>query len=131
MRKKLNLLFVFAFILMSHYTMAQDKSVHYEKVEVEASFPGGQAAWNKYITQQLLSHVNEFRKKDIGTCTIQFIVDSTGVLRDVKAINMKKTRLAKVAVEAIINGPKWIPAQQNGRPVNAYRLQPVSLNASE
>jgi hypothetical protein len=75
MRKILNLLCVFAFILMSHHTMAQDKSVSYEKVEVEASFPGGQAAWNKYITGQLLSHVNEFRKKDIGTCNIQFIVD--------------------------------------------------------
>jgi protein TonB len=118
-------------MLMSHHTMAQDKSVSYERVEVEASFPGGQAAWNKYITGQLLSHVNEFRKKDIGTCNIQFIVDSTGEIRDVQALNMKKTKLAKVAMEAIINGPKWIPAQQNGRPVNAYRVQPVSLNASK
>jgi protein TonB len=131
MRKILNLLCVFTFILMSHHTMAQDKSVSYERVEVEASFPGGQAAWNKYITEQLLSHVNEFRKKDIGTCNIQFIVDSTGEIRDVQALNMKKTKLAKVAMEAIINGPKWIPAQQNGRPVNAYRVQPVSLNAGK
>jgi protein TonB len=40
---------------------------------------------------------------------------------------MKKTRLAKVAVEAIENGPKWTPAQQNGRYVNAFRLQPVTV----
>jgi protein TonB len=40
---------------------------------------------------------------------------------------MKGTKLAEVAVNAIRNGPKWIPAQQNGRQVNAYRLQPVTL----
>jgi hypothetical protein len=28
---------------------------------------------------------------------------------------------------AIKHGPKWIPASQNGKPVAAYRLQPVTL----
>lgn len=131
MKIKWNLLFVFACMLMSHRSMAQDQSTPYSKVEVEASFPGGQPAWNKYITQQLLSHVDEFRKKDVGTCNIKFIVDSTGEVKDVEAINMKKTKLAKVAIDAIKNGPKWTPAQQNGRFVNAYRVQPVSLQASK
>jgi periplasmic protein TonB len=130
MRIKLNLLFVFVFILMGHRSMAQDQSAPYEKVEVEASFPGGQEAWNKYITEQLMLHVNEFTKKDIGTCTIRFIVDINGGTKNVQATNMKKTKLAKAAIEAIENGPKWIPAQQDGRAVNAYRVQPVSLQAS-
>jgi protein TonB len=130
MRKKYPLLFVFAFMLMSHHLMAQDQTTPYEKVEVEARFPGGQAAWSKYITQQILAHIGEFTKKDVGTCTIRFIVDINGEIKDVKATNMKKTKLAKVAVAAIENGPKWIPAQQDGRAVNAYRVQPVSLQAS-
>jgi protein TonB len=40
---------------------------------------------------------------------------------------MKGSKLAEIAVNAIRKGPKWTPAQQNGRYVNAYRLQPVTL----
>jgi hypothetical protein len=97
------------------------------KVEIEASFPGGEAAWTAYITKQIEQNAEGFRKRDFGTCIVKFIVDKTGHTSEVEATNMKKTRLAKVAVEAIENGPKWIPAQQNGRYVNAYRLQPIVL----
>ena len=31
----------------------------------------------------------------------------------------------------IKKGPKWIPAMQNGRPVNAYRRQPVTFMVEE
>ena len=44
-----------------------------------------------------------------------------------EATTMKGTKLAEVAVNAIRKGPNWTPAQQNGRYVNAYRLQPVTL----
>lgn len=98
------------------------------KVEIEASFPGGAAAWQKYITKQIESYTGGFRKKDFGTCIVKFVVDQHGKPSDVEATTMKKSRLAKVAVEAIENGPKWIPAQQNGKFVNAYRLQPVTIS---
>jgi periplasmic protein TonB len=49
------------------------------------------------------------------------------MVSDVQATTMKGSKLAEVAVNAIRKGPKWIPAQQNGRMVNAYRLQPVTL----
>ena len=99
----------------------------FSKVEIEASFPGGAAAWTTYITKQIVQNAEGFRRKDFGTCIVKFIVDKTGHISEVEATNMKKTRLAKVAIEAIENGPKWIPAQQNGRYVNAYRLQPIIL----
>lgn len=99
----------------------------YNKVEVEASFPGGAAAWTAYIMQQIMQNSNAFSKRDYGTCIVKFIVDKNGNISGVEATNMQKTRLAKVVVEAIQNGPKWIPAKQNGIYVNAYRLQPVSL----
>jgi protein TonB len=44
---------------------------------------------------------------------------------------MKGTRLAKISVNAIKTGPKWIPASQNGHTVAAYRLQPVTLTNPE
>lgn len=102
-------------------------SIPYSKVEIEASFPGGPAAWTKYITKQIMQSIDQLRKKDYGTCIVKFIVGKNGYISEVEAITMKKTRLAKIAVEAIENGPRWIPAQQKGKNVNAYRLQPVTL----
>jgi len=98
-----------------------------EKVEIEASFPGGPQAWVRYISNAINDNIKKFRRSDYGTCIVRFIVDKKGRISDVEATTMKKSRLAKVAVDAISNGPAWIPAQQNGKFVNAYRLQPVTL----
>jgi len=102
-----------------------------DKVEVEASFPGGAHAWVTYITNAIKDNIQKLRRSDYGTCIVRFIVDTKGRVSDVEATTMKKSRLAKIAIEAISNGPKWIPAQQNGKFVNAYRLQPVTLEPSE
>ena len=103
----------------------------FSKVEIEASFPGGEPAWTKYITNAITDEAAKFKKSDVGTCRVRFIVDKTGHISNVEALNMKRTRLAKVAVEAIENGPKWKPAFQDGRAVNAYREQPVSFSFSK
>ena len=99
----------------------------WEEVEVEASFPGGAVEWSKYITQAIMANQDKLKKGDFGTCIVKFIVDVDGNVREVEATTMKRSRLAKVAIDAISKGPKWNPAQQNGKFVNAYRLQPITL----
>ena len=71
--------------------------------------------------------MDEFTKADYGTCIVRFIVGIDGKVSEVEVTSMRGTRLAKIALYAIIHGPDWIPAQQNGRNVTAYRLQPVTL----
>ncbi|HUZ59851.1 MAG TPA: energy transducer TonB [Hanamia sp.] len=105
----------------------EDPDKIFTKVEIEASFPGGPAAWQRYVTRAISADLDEFTDADYGTCIVKFIVDKTGKVSDVQATTMKGTKLAEVAVNAIRNGPNWTPAQQNGRYVNAYRLQPVTL----
>ena len=99
----------------------------FDKVEIEASFPGGPQAWTAYISKQIQAHLNSLGRKDYGTCIVRFIVDKTGAVRNVEATTMKKSKLAKVVIEAIEDGPKWTPAVQHGKFVNAYRLQPVTI----
>lgn len=105
----------------------EDPDKVFTKVEIEAAFPGGPAAWTRYVTRAIQAQQDEFTESDFGTCVVKFIVDKNGVVSDVQATTMKGTKLAEVAVNAIRKGPKWTPAQQNGRYVNAYRLQPVTL----
>ena len=105
----------------------EDEDKVFTKVEIEASFPGGPAAWTKYVTRAIQADIDEFTESDYGTCIVKFIVDKTGKVSQVEATTMKGTKLAEIAVNAIRRGPNWTPAQQNGRYVNAYRLQPVTL----
>ncbi|MEO7960385.1 MAG: energy transducer TonB [Ginsengibacter sp.] len=105
----------------------EDEDKVFTKVEIEASFPGGAGAWTKYVTRAISSNIDEMTESDFGTCVVKFIVDKSGKVSQVEATTMKGTKLAEVATNAIRKGPNWTPAQQNGRYVNAYRLQPVTL----
>jgi protein TonB len=125
------LLFI-SFSAFSQTTASADTvsvdDVIFTKAENEASFPGGEAGWTAYIRQHIERNIDALVKANkSGTCRLKFIVDKNGNVRDVEALTMKGTRLAKVSIAAILSGPKWIPAMQNGRAVNAYREQPVTF----
>ena len=105
-----------------------DKDLVFSKVEVEASFPGGIPAWNRFIADAMKrANYRKFKDEDQGTCRVRFIVNKNGSVTNVEALTMKNTRLAKLAVSIIESSPRWSPAMQNGKPVNAYREQPVTL----
>ena len=80
----------------------------FTKVETEAKFPGGQQVWLKYIQNIIQQHADLIIKdNNQGICLVQFIVDTSGNVSDVKATTMENTRLAEIAVNAIKKGPKW------------------------
>lgn len=114
-------------ISLSHKDNKEDMDKIFTRTEVEASFPGGLQAWSRYISKAIEAHIDEFTQKDYGTCIIRFIVDKKGQVSDILVMNACGIHLAKIGVDAIKNGPKWVPAKQNGRAVNAYRLQPITL----
>ncbi|CAN5221143.1 energy transducer TonB [soil metagenome] len=105
----------------------EDEDRVFTKVEIEASFPGGASAWTKYVSRAIQQNADEFSESDFGNCVVKFIVDKSGKVSNVEATTMKGSKLAEIATNAIRKGPNWTPAQQNGRFVNAYRLQPVTL----
>ncbi len=117
-------------ITQTYFKFAQNDTVPdkvFTKTEVQAEFPGGQSAWQKYIVSKIIPSLDSFTNVDFGTCVLEFIVNTDGKVSDVEATTMQGTQLAKISVNAIKNGPKWVPATQNGHTVAAYRLQPVTL----
>jgi protein TonB len=96
-------------------------------IEVEAKFPGGDVAWQKYIQRAIQRELDKFTESDYGTCVVKFMVDINGNVSNVVATTMQGSKLAEIAVSTIRKGPKWIPAMQNGRYVTAFRFQPVTL----
>jgi periplasmic protein TonB len=110
-----------------------DENKIFEKVEVEASFPGGDAKWRQYLQKNLRGDVASENGAPAGTYSVvvQFIVDKEGNISDVKALTSYGYGLEDEAVRVIKKGPKWVPAIQNGRNVKAYRRQPVTFLVEE
>jgi len=104
-----------------------DVDSHIMSIDVEARFPGGSEAWQKFIRRAIESELDEFSESDYGTCVVKFIVDTNGNVSNVEATTMKGTRLAQIAVKSINKGPHWIPAMKNGHYVTAERYQPITL----
>ncbi len=96
--------------------------------QIEAQYPGGNEAWRKYISREMNRYMDELQEDGkAGTCIVQFIVDREGNISEVEAVTMKGTKLAELCVNAIRKGPRWIPAENNGKKVKAYRKQPVTF----
>lgn len=107
----------------------EDENKVFEKVEVEASFPGGDAGWRRFLERNVNGQVASDNGAQSGSFTVvvQFIVDKQGNISDVKALTSHGFGMEEEAVRAIKRGPKWVPAIQNGRNVNAYRKQPITF----
>ena len=105
----------------------------FTKVEVEASFPGGEQAWKKYLHKNLNASTPVDHGAPSGTYTvfIQFIVDQDGYIHDLKALTHHGHGMEDEVVRIISKGPRWVPAMQNGHKVTAYRKQPVTFMVTE
>jgi len=109
-----------------------DESI-WEKVEVEAAFPGGDEAWIKFLQSHLDPTVPTRMKAPKGKYTvwIQFIVNKDGKVFDFKALTTNGYGMEKEVIRILKKSPKWKPAIQDGRPVMAYRKQPVTFVVEE
>lgn len=141
MKKTTLLLFSF---LMAVSVKAQDKipvanprdtNAHkfiFDSVEKEAEFPGGAAAWRGFLMRNLamekLTDLVSIPKgqKDLSyKATVSFVVEKDGSLSDIKVKNNVPSYIAQEAIRVMKKSPNWIPAVVKGKPVRAYRVQPI------
>jgi periplasmic protein TonB len=111
----------------------EDYDKIFNKVEREADFPGGKAAWQKYLERNLNSAVPTDGGAPAGvySVSVTFVVERDGSITDVKALNDPGYGTADEAVRVIKKGPKWTPAEQNGRNVRYQAVQKVSFQVEE
>lgn len=107
----------------------EDENKIFDKVEIEASFPGGDSKWRQYLTNNLNASTPVDNGAPEGTYTtmVQFVVDKEGNISDVRALTSHGYGMEEEAIRVIKKGPKWAPAVQNGRQVKAYRKQPITF----
>lgn len=102
----------------------EDYDKTFTKVEIESEYPGGTAAWARYLNKSLRYPQEAIDNEIQGTIVVQFIVDKEGNVSDVEAVSGPQ-ELRDEAVRVIKKSGKWTPAVQNGRQVKSYKKQPI------
>jgi protein TonB len=107
----------------------EDENKIFDKVEIEAGFPGGEGKWRQYLERNCNGQVASDNGAPEGTYTtiVQFVVDKEGNISDVRPLTTHGFGMEEEAMRVIKKGPKWTPAVQNGRNVKAYRKQPITF----
>ncbi|HSK12211.1 MAG TPA: energy transducer TonB [Phnomibacter sp.] len=105
----------------------EDTNIPFTRVEVAAEFPGGAQEWLRYLRKHLRFPARAIDNGTQGVVRVQFIVDREGNISEVLALNDPGDGLAEEAVRIIRTGPKWKPAEQNGRKVIYRHIQAITF----
>ena len=99
----------------------------FKSVEQMPQFPGGDAALIKYLDSHI-QYPPEAAKNNIqGRVILQFVVDKTGEIGEVKVVRSVDKDLDKEAIRFVKTLPKFIPGRQNGQAVAVWYTLPVTF----
>ncbi|GAB3915457.1 M56 family metallopeptidase [Mucilaginibacter boryungensis] len=102
-------------------------NVKYTAITQNASFPGGQAAFNSYVGGNI-RYPAEARQKNIqGKVYCTFIVEKDGTVSNPKVIHGIGGGADEEALKVVAAMPKWAPAMQNGQAIRQQFTIPISF----
>lgn len=98
-----------------------------------AQFPGGGEGWIRYLGKNLNRDIPVLNGAPVGQYKVilSFIVTSNGDIKDVTAVTNPGYGTAAEAIRIIEKGPKWIPAEQNGKKVNYFITQSIAFKVDD
>ena len=97
----------------------------FDRPEVMPTFPGGVIELMKFLHKNFEYPKIEKDSVFESRFVIKFYVDKNGNIQDVKILNDVSENMKKEWMRVVNAMPKWIPATQNGKPVNCYYVLPI------
>lgn len=110
--------------------MSDDPDKIWERVEIDANFKGGSAAWRKYLERNLDEKAPKKNGAPAATYTawLQFVVEKDGTITDIKVLSAHGFSIETEAMRVIRKSDgMWVPAIQNGRYVRAIKKQAITF----
>ena len=104
---------------------AEETDVPFVVVEQMPSFPGGDAALMKYLSDNIRYPVIAAESGIQGRVIVQFTVRRDGTIDDVEVVRSADPNLDKEAIRVIKSMPNWTPGEQRGKKVNCKFTVPV------
>ena len=97
-------------------------------IEVQPGFPGGMPKWYSFLKNNFSPPEEPGLK---GKVVVSFVVEKDGSLTDIKVLKDIGYGSGKEAERVLRKGPKWTPAEQNGRKVRCAFIQTFSIENPE
>ena len=94
--------------------------------EKEADFGKNNKAWKSFLVKNLNAEVGN-QSVNGGTVRVGFIVDTLGKCTDIYVRKSIEFVLDEEVKRIIYISPPWNPAEQGGKKVKAYRIQPITF----
>lgn len=111
--------------LVSHNGKVDEAALTLEngKAVIDPAFPGGENKWREYVYQNMPRRMPGKNGAPAGAYTVfaNFIVHADGSISDVRTLTNLGFGMEEALIDAIKKSPKWVPAIQNGRKVDAYK----------
>lgn len=99
-------------------------------VEDQPEFPGGMAAFYKYVGDNM-DYPSQARRMGIeGRVYVQFVVDKDGTVTEVKAVKGIGAGCDEEAERVLREAPKFKPGKQRGRAVKVRMVLPIIFKLS-
>ncbi|WP_300599703.1 M56 family metallopeptidase [Niabella sp.] len=100
------------------------------KPDIEASYQGN---WIHFLTTNLKGEVPVENGAGPGNYKVimQFVVDVDGTVSDARLLQDPGYGMGAEALRVLQQSGKWKPAMADGKPVKAYRKQPITFQITE
>lgn len=102
-----------------------EENIVFVVAEKMPSFPGGQQALMKYLSENIRYPVIAQENGVQGRVIVQFTVRKDGTIDDVKVVKSADPSLDKEAVRLIKSVPAWEPGMQRGKAVHCKFTVPI------
>ena len=115
--------------IQKNIDLSQNNDPIFYTAQKTAQFPGGGEGWIRYLEKNLNRDVPVINGAPVGQYKVilSFVVTSDGDIKDVKAVADPGYGTAAEAIRIIEKGPKWVPAEQNGKKVNYFITQSIAF----
>jgi TonB family protein len=100
-------------------------------VEEMPQFPGGEKALMQFIMEQVRYPKQAMLDKVSGKVLVNFIVNSSGKIENIKVVRGVRQDLDNEAVRVISQMPDWTPGKQGGKVVNVSYTIPIQFKLED
>lgn len=118
----------------NHTIHANDTTKRFETVGVVEQMPhfrGGDAALMKYLSENIQYPPEAVKDKVQGRVVVQFMIEKTGEIGEVKVVSSVREDLDAEAVRVVKTLPKFYPGYLNGKVVSMWYTLPVTFVLTE
>ena len=99
----------------------------YDSVEQMPEFPGGMEALIDFLSSNVHYPENAVKNDVEGRVLVQFVIEKTGQIGDVKVVRSVDEELDAEAVRVVKSMPKFEPGRINGKAVAVWYTLPINF----